>query len=181
MKKFAVLAGCLFLLRLQVAEADEAQLTHPYRGWFDDTTLSIKEPPPESTEGWLIGEGGRVVRMARFCDPDSIYFCFSSESYVFAVPKSLQPEVGRWTVDNLTFEVVRRRIEISLFGSRISGLLLIRLAAGADYGGKPTDRDTYYLYSPARGLVAFGFDPAQPYSTTWWMEDDVGFGAGSRR
>jgi hypothetical protein len=159
------------------AEADGTRASHRYRGWVEDETLVIKEPPTGSTQGSLV-IGDDAVYQADFCSQDSEYFCFTSQAYAFAVPKRLEPSVRRWTIGVLSFEIVREGMELSLLGSRISGLLLIKLRAGAKYGAEATDRDAFYLYSPKRGLVAFGFDPAYPYATTYWMESRVGFGAG---
>lgn len=175
MKRLSVIMGCILLSPL-LAHAGEDQATHEYRGWIENQTLVIKEPAAGSTEGTLV-IGGDAIYKTQFCDEDSDYFCFTSQSYAFAVPKRLRPGVSSRTVEGITFEVVRENMEVSLFGSRVSGLLMVKLAAGAKYGAEPTDRDAFYLYSPERGLVAFGFDPAYPYATTYWMEGSKGFGA----
>lgn len=175
--KMLVVILLLGSLAASAAGADDKRSAHGYRGWVDSQTLVIKEPATGSTQGSVV-IGGDAVYEADFCNQDSGYSCFTSQAYAFAVPKRLEPGVSKWTVGGLSFEIVREGMELSLLGSRISGLLLIKLPAGAKYGAEPTDRDAFYLYSAERGLVAFGFDPAYPYATTYWMESRVGFGAG---
>jgi len=175
--KMLVVILILGSLGASVAEAGDKQPAHGYRGWVEDQTLVIKEPAAGSTQGSVVIAGDAVYQ-ADFCNQDSEYFCFTSQAYAFAVPKQLEPGMRKWTTGGLSFEIVREGMELSLLGSRISGLLLIKLPAGAKYGAEATDRDAFYVYSPERGLVAFGFDPAYPYATTYWMENRVGFGAG---
>jgi hypothetical protein len=169
MSLFAAL-GCT-----TVALAEDST-KHRYQGWLENEMLTIKEPEPGASQGWIIvGDDG--FEPTEFCGAESDYVCFFSRRFAFAAPKRTAPSVTSWIVHGVQFELENKDLDVSLLGVRKSDLMLIKAPASATAAGRETGKPAYFLYSPIDGLVGFGLDPLPDGAgTTYWLQGTYWFG-----
>lgn len=172
MRRMLLLLLIVFLWEAPMAVAEEGA-RYRYVGWVKNETLSIQEPDPDSSEGWM-RVGKDASWRAEFCEAKSDYICFISPLHAFAVAKRFDPAVREWTVRGIKFELVDEDLTVSIFGRRRTGLFLIKTAPEATLLGQETGSPAYSLFSPKDGLVAFFVDREV---RTYWIEGERGFGA----
>lgn len=168
--KNVILVAIAILLPLRAC-ADRPDFE--YIGWFDRDIIQFRI---DHEGGPRIGYHD-ALSIAEVCEVDSEYLCFFTLRLAFAVPKQISPEVSKWTIRGTTFELVERDLSISLLGTRIDNLLLIKSPASATLRGRRSGKAAFYLYSAERGLIGFGDEPGLGPTTTYWLVGKRGFGA----
>jgi len=149
---------------------------------LDEGLISILTPNDTEKEG-LIQMGDHQYSGAEFCQPVSEYFCFDSGFQVFAVPRHFPVDVAEWRHRHVVFRVVERNKTVRILGKEIRDVM--RITAEPEYprGGAAI----VYLYSKELGLVGYCAkredEPELPVAKkscqyTFWLMDDIGFGAG---
>jgi len=149
---------------------------HSYYGTFSGDVVLLREPGNETGPGEII-YAGHVFYPARFCDSKSTFICFFSDRFTFAVPKRMDPLARSWTLNGAQFELVKDHVSVEIVGRRFENLMVIKTPAEADGGGRASGKPSFFLYSYATGLVAFGRAQSPTQSITFWMQGPLGFGA----
>lgn len=167
----------ILVASLEAAPSTAGDATYRYVRWVGRETLSIQAPTNGSSRGQVI-IGDDAFFQTPFCESDSDFFCFFSSQLAFAVPKHLSNVARKWTVRDITFEIVEKDVSVSIFGRRHIGLIVVKTPAEATNVGQKTGKPTYFLYSARDGVVGFSYEYGQP---TYWLEGEVGFGAQTPR
>lgn len=117
---------------------------------------------------------------ATFCEVDSGFVCVVSEDLLFAVPRPMGTQ-DQWVYEGVEFKILRRNLEVTIFGKSIGGLSVI--GTGPMKSGKTAEslQSQMFLYSESMGLVAFGYSPSYKVpgcaAEVSWLKDGLGFGA----
>jgi hypothetical protein len=105
---------------------------------------------------------GDLAQEAQFCEPSSSFYCFSSASLSFYVPKKITKD--SWEGGGLTYSVEKRETLV-LLGMSIP---VLRISVRAPAG------ELIFLYSEQRGLIGIGMNEASGFLM---LVESVGFGA----
>ena len=160
-----VALGALWLV---ASQADAVEPRYIYQ-WFlsEEDTYEIK-PPIADRGGELVVGGDAHFHGAYFCSPDDEFICVIGWTFAFAVPRVLGTQ-DRWQYRDQTWEVTKRDVAITIFGTRVAGLMQVTTHERDEDGA----RDFVFLYSPASGLLAFSWHPGG----TYWLRGTTGFGS----
>lgn len=147
-----------------------------YARWLRGDQIRIEKPIDGTTGSvWIARD---AVESATFCPEESEFICFYSSYHAIAVPRDLPSQTKSWVHRGVTYTVEERGVEVRIFGRRISDLIRIRVPSTATSGLRYTGDSGYFLYSPARGIVGFGYwKDDETTEATYWLVDEKGFGA----
>lgn len=151
--------------------------------WAETYTYSEYIVPLEGIElpdgaSTVISETGYILAgghyPAKFCSESSQYHCIQSAPLTFVVPKG-RVNVGlTWHYEGADFSVVREYADFSILGEMAHAYLIERKLE--------EDLRLLFLFSPCRGLLAFGSEVGGDgqLGFTTWLESRRGLFANSR-
>lgn len=160
--------------QLDVINYDEIK----YRGWLDDAVVTFILPKDGEVES--IVQGSRdSTSTAIFCSLDSQFFCISTHTLEFAIPKCERKMKSSWTYGNYEYRVLKRDKKVTLFGRTMRDLYLIEvfeyLKDKPDNGMSQSSR--FVLFSFEMGIVGYAQKMTLEPTPTFWLAGEIGLGS----
>lgn len=169
MMLFRVVLMLLLTSHYVTNASDEGRLFRYYSYFSHPDALSKHEYGPFviNVEQGKVYEG-HLLYPAKFCSADDAYICVDSRLFSFAFPKKVEKD--NWTVFGKEYSLVRSLDRVSILGEHVN-LFQVEREDG--------ELVHQYLFSPERGLVAFGVRANDEASLGWfmWSAERRGFGA----
>lgn len=143
---------------------------------FKEYIVPLEAVSPSDEASTVISESGYVLAgghyPASFCSEGSPYYCIESAPFTFVVPKYSIDVGDAWSHEGAEFSVAKEYKELSIMGLRTQAFLIVR--------NLDDEVRLLFLYSPCRGLLAFGSEvlgTSQLGFISWIVGDRGPFGA----
>lgn len=169
-----------FLLWCQLGLPDSSGLKIEYRGWLEGATETFYLPIAGEVES-VVQHAPDATSTAKFCEADSDYFCISSYTLNFAIPKCLGEMQAHWQLNDIEYEILKTGQLVSLFGRTYRNLLLIRATKRPTDDTSTVAEATRILFSVESGIVGYAREFAFEPTPTFWLASEFGLGSAEVR